>query len=78
MRFFVDIMTKALVIQIISLTLGLVILVLWTLGVSRAIYEGRCRILKLVCKGCTVGFPSFLRYIVLSGACSCCIPVVAA
>ena len=36
--------------------------------VSRAIYERHCCISKLGRKGCTVGFPSFLRYIVLPGA----------
>jgi len=70
-------MIKALVIQIVSLTLGLVVLALGTLGVSRAIFGGRCRILKLGCKACAVGFPCFLRYIVLPGVCSRCIPVVA-
>ena len=63
-------MIKSLVIQMISLTLDLVILALWTLGLSRTIYEAWLQ-------GCTVGFPSFLLYIVLPGACSCYIPIVA-
>ena len=70
--FFIDIMIKAPVTQIVSLNLGLVVL---TLEYPASFMKGTAAYQSLVAS-CTVGFPSFLRNMVLPGAFSRRVPVV--